>query len=49
MYISQTINCFAKRLNTHRNNWKNNKVKTNHEQTDQFVLGNSLQKTKKKT
>ena len=38
LYIGQTMNNFTKRWNAHRNIWKNNKTKSNHEIKDQFAL-----------
>ena len=38
LYREQTMNNFTKRWNAHRNVWKNNKTKLNHEIKDQFVL-----------
>jgi len=38
LYIGQTMNSLTKRWNAHRNIWKNNKTKLNHEIKDQFAL-----------
>ena len=38
IYIGQTMNNFAKRWNAHRNIWKNNINKQNHDLKDQFAL-----------
>ena len=38
LYISQTTNSFTKRWNAHRNVWKNNITKLNHEIKDNFAL-----------
>ena len=38
LYIGKTMNSYTKRWNAHRNRWKNNKTKLNHEIIDQFAL-----------